>query len=202
MVIAVGAAPVPCRAQALPAPPEPRLLEPTLHLEVHGAAVLPLERQNLCPAGFGCILGAGFGAGALVERRAADGVGLLVGYAVWLVDTGGVYEVGAVHCLRLGVRWVIDQSSRVHPFLEVMGGGLLVTDPLQALTGGGLVSLGGGVEVELTETVGVSVALELWGLAVGPFHTRDGARRAADFGVNVLGQLRVGLTVVIGDPND
>lgn len=191
----------PCAAQALVPPPSPSTLEPTYHLEVHGAAILPIERQNLCPAGFGCVLGGGFGAGAFIERRAADGLGLLVGYQVWLLDSGGVYEVGAVHTLRLGVRWIVDANARVHPFFELMAGAVLITDPGEARTGGGLVSLGAGLEVELTETVAVTVGLDAWAVAVGAFRTRDGAARATDFGVNLLSQLRVGLGVVLDDPN-
>lgn len=201
VLVSVAWAPTSARAQHLVAPPAPTLLEPTYHLEVHGAPVLPIARENACPSGFGCVLGAGFAAGAFVERRAADGLGLLVGYQVWLLDTSGVYEVAAIHTIRLGLRWVIDSRTRVHPFLEVMGGALIFTDPGQAQTGGGLLSLGAGAEIELTETVAVTVALDVWAMAIGAFRTRDGALRAADFGINLVSQLRVGATVLFGDSN-
>jgi hypothetical protein len=188
----------PASAQLVP-PPDPVTLDPTLHLEVHGAAVLPIARENVCPQGYGCVLGAGFAAGAFVEHRSADGLGLLVGYQVWLLDTSGLYEVGAVHTLRLGLRWVIDTRSRIHPFLEVLAGALIVTDPGTAVTGGGLLSLGVGAEIELTETVAVTVALDGWALAMGAFRTRDGADRAANFGVDVVSQLRVGATILLAD---
>lgn len=206
-LLAVTLRAAPCAAQVLVPPPSPSTLAPTYHLEVHGAAMLPIERQNVCPPAaaiprVGCVLGAGFGVGGLVERRGADGVGLLVGYQVWLLDSGAVYEVGAVHTLRIGVRWVIDATARVHPFLEVLIGALLLTDPGEARTGGGLLSLGAGMEVELTETVAVTVGLDLWAFAVGTFRsTRDDVLRAADFGVNLVSQLRVGLGVLFGDPN-
>lgn len=195
------AAPASSRAQSLTAPPAPRELDPIFLLDVHGAAILPVERSAICPPGYGCVMGAGFGAGVTAEHRAADGVGLLVGYDASLLDAAGIYEVAVVHTLRLGVRWVIDASTRVHPFVEILGGALLVTDPLEARTGGGLLTAAAGAELELTEDVAVSLALELWALSVGSFRTRDGAQRATDFGVSVMSQLRVGLVVLFGDPN-
>lgn len=172
--------------------------EPVWALEVHGSAIFPLERGAVCPSGSACLLGGGFGAGAFLLRRSPDGIGFLVGYEVWLLDGGGVYEVGALHSLRLGVRWTIDNSSIVQPLLQATAGAILLTDPAQASTAGGMVAAGTGLEIELTRDVSLSFAAELAFFSVAAFRTRDGADRAADFGVNVALETSAGLVVVLG----
>lgn len=167
-------------------------------LEVHGAAILPLEQSTVCPAGSDCVLGTGFGIGGFFLRRSPDGIGLLAGYEVWLLDGGGVYEISALHSVRLGVRWSLDVSQRAQPFLQATLGGLLLTDPGQATTAGGIVTVGGGTEVELTDTVSVSLGAELTFLSVAPFSTRDGTLRARDFGVNVGLEIHGGVVVLLG----
>lgn len=172
--------------------------EPVWALEVHASAIFPIERGAVCPSGSSCVLGGGFGAGAYLLRRSPDGIGLLVGYEVWLLDGGGVYEVGALHSLRLGVRWTIDNSSIVQPLLQATVGAVLLTDPGQASTAGGLVATGTGMEIELSRDVALSLTAELAFFSVAAFRTRDGAERAADFGVNVALETTAGLVVVLG----
>lgn len=167
-------------------------------LEVHGALVLPFERSTVCPSGGDCVLGNGFGVGGFFVGRSPDGVGLIAGYEVWLLDGGGVYEIAALHSIRLGVRWILDLSSRAQPFLQGTIGAALLTDPGQATTAGGLVTLGGGLEVELTETVSLTFGAELAFLSVAPFSTRDGLARARDFGVNVGLEVHGGVVVLLG----
>ncbi len=172
--------------------------EPVWTLDVHGAAVFPIERGTICPSGSSCVLGGGFGAGAFLLRRSPDGIGLLVGYEVWLLDGGGVYEVGALHSLRLGVRWTLDNSSIVQPLIQATAGALLLTDPAQASTAGGLLTAGAGMEIELTRDVALNLSAELAFFSVAAFRTRDGADRASDFGVNVALETTAGLVVVLG----
>lgn len=172
--------------------------EPVWALEVHASAIFPIERGAICPSGSSCLLGGGFGAGAYLLRRDPDGIGLLVGYQVWLLDGGGVYEVGALHSLRLGVRWTIDNSSIVQPLLQATVGAVLLTDPAQATTAGGVVAGGAGMEIELAPDVSLSLTAELAFFSVAAFQTRDGAVRAADFGVNVALETSAGLVVVLG----
>lgn len=172
--------------------------EPVWALDVHASAIFPIERGAVCPAGASCVLGGGFGAGAYLLRRSPDGVGLLVGYEVWFFNGGGVYEVGALHSLRLGVRWTLDNRSIVQPLLQATVGAVLLTDPAQASTAGGLVGAGTGLEIEVTRDVALSLTAELAFFSVAAFRTRDGADRAADFGVNVALETSAGLVVVLG----
>jgi hypothetical protein len=196
-VLSTLAMALPARADGLEVYPPDQQSE-VYALEVHGAVVLPLEASTVCPAGGDCVIGGGFGAGGIFVRRTPDGIGLLVGYEVWLLDGNGVYEVAALHSLRLGVRWILDDSSRVQPLLQATAGAILLTDPGQATSAGGMLTVGGGMEIELTTDVSVSLAAELAFLALAPFRTRDGVDRAANFGVNVALETTVGLIVLLG----
>lgn len=179
-------------------PPAPESHPATLAVDVHVGAAAPLERSAICPAGAGCVLGAGVGVGAQIERRAADGVGLFAGYDFWLLDSGGVYEIGALHALRGGVRWVIDAATLVHPFVQGSIGFLAFGDTADAAALGGLITAGAGVEIELTESVAFVSALDAWVLSTGPFRAHDGVLRSDPFGVNVALQITVGVAVLVG----
>lgn len=194
---ALSLAPAAARAEGLEVYPAEEQ-DPSFALEVHGAVVMPFERSAVCPAAGECVLGTGFGAGGYFLGRLPGGLSLLAGYEVWLLDGGGVYEVSAIHSLRVGLRWILDPSARAQPFLQGTLGGLLLTDPAQASTAGGLVTLGAGLEVELTEAVALcfSGALDLFSLA--GFATRDGVVRARDFAVNVGLEVQAGVVIQLG----
>lgn len=182
-------------------PPAPQDHGETLSVEVHGAAQAPLARDTICPgAAPQCVFGLGIGLGAQVEWRTADRLGLIAGYDFWMIDGGGVYEIGLFHALRGGLRYTLDDSMVVHPFLDVAIGVLAFGDTSTIATAGGLVTAGGGAEIELSESVMFVTSAEAWLFATAPFETRDGFVRAADFGVNVALQLTVGITVLVGPP--
>jgi len=180
-------------------PPAPQEHGATLAVEIHGAALVPLSRDTICPASASqCVLGLGLGVGAQIEWRTADRIGLFAGYDFWMLDSGGVYELGTIHAVRGGVRYTLDDSMVVHPFLDLAIGLLVFGDTASVATAGGLVTAGGGAEIELSESVLFVTSAEAWMFATGPFATRDGATRSADFGVNVALQLTVGVAILIG----
>lgn len=179
-------------------PPAPEEHGATVAVEVHGAFEAPLERSTICPSGGACVLGLGIGVGAQIERRTADRVGLFAGYDFWLLDSNGVFELGALHAVRGGIRYVIDESSLVHPFVDAAIGFVAFGDTANVATVGGVVTAGGGVELELSESVAFVASAETWLFATAPFETRDAIARAGDFGVNVALQVAIGISVVVG----
>lgn len=182
-------------------PPAPEEHGATLAVEVHGAAQAPLARDAICPgAAPECVFGLGLGVGAQLEWRMADRVGLFAGYDFWMLDSAGVSEVGTLHAIRGGLRYTLDDSQVVHPFLDVAVGLLAFGDTASVATAGGVVTAGGGAEFELSESVVFMSSAEVWMFATGPFETRDGFVRSADFGVNVALQLTVGIAVLVGPP--
>lgn len=180
------------------APPAPHEHGATLSVEVHGSVEGPILRDTICPPGHDCVLGLGLGIGAQIEWRSSDRIALFGGYDFWMIDASGVYELGALHALRGGIRYVLDDSLVVHPFLDVALGVLAFGDTASVATGGGVVTLGGGAEIELSESVAFVTSAEAWLLAMGPFGTRDGAVRSAGFGVDVAVQLTLGVSVLVG----
>jgi hypothetical protein len=207
LVASALAAGAPARADAEPGsehrvapPPAPEEHPATLSVEIHGGVEVPLERGSICPSGAACALGLGVGMGVLVERRTADRVGLFAGYDFWLVDGGAVFELGTLHALRVGLRYVLDDALAVHPFVAGAVGALAFGSTASVATAGGLLTLGGGVEVELSESVAFIGAAEAWFFSTAPFTTRDRVDRADGFGVNVVLQVTVGISVLVGTP--
>jgi hypothetical protein len=190
----------PARAEThhVAAPPDPSTLPPDVTLEIRGAAIVPLYRDALCPGTAQCVFNAGVGVGVGVERRWHDGWGFLSRYDVWVLDAGSLYEIGIMHSARLGVRYVIDQTSIVHPYLEALVGFLAFGDTITVAAAGGSVTVGAGAEVELSDVLVIDLDAELWTLATGYFATRDGVGRSDGFGPNLALQISVGLEVLLG----
>ena len=179
-------------------PPPPEALPPDVTLEIRGAAIIPAYRDALCPGGHQCVFNAGVGVGVGVERRWPDGWGFLSRYDAWIIDASSLYEIGIMHSARIGARYVIDQSSIVHPYLEALAGFLAFGDTTTVASAGGSVTAGAGAEIELTDVLVLDVDAELWALATGYFSTRDGVRRSDGFGPNIAVQISVGLEVLLG----
>lgn len=179
-------------------PPAPAEHPPTLAVEMRVDAEAPIERSAICPAGVGCVLGLGVGLGVRIEQRSADRIGLFVAYDFWLIDGDAIFELATLHAVRAGVRYVIDDSTMVHPFIEGAIGVLAFGDTASVVALGGLVSAGGGVELELSEAVAFVSTFEAWFLSTAPFQTREGTTRSDPFGVNVALQLTVGVSVLVG----
>ncbi len=182
------------------APPPPQQAHaPFVLVEIRALGVAPIARDALCPSGASCVFGPGVGVGASVERRSSDRFGMWAGYDVWLLDSGGVYELGTVHSFRGGVRHVFDDVTRVHPFVS---GGLALlafgdTAGVRALGAG--VSIGVGAELEISEAVALVGNFETWAFGTEAFTSREGVRRAAEPGVNVALQLSLGVSVLLDD---
>ena len=180
-------------------PPPPAERHPALPMiEVHAIAGVPVVTSGVCPPDADCVLGSGFGFGAGLEIRDAAGVGFITSYDFWLIDSGTVFELGTLHAIRGGVRYTIDDASRIHPFLE---GSLLLLafgDTSTIATAGGGLSVGVGAEVELTESVTILSNLGSWLFSLAPFETQGGIRRSADFSIEVAVQLSVGVALTAG----
>ncbi len=179
-------------------PPPPGEQGPELLLDIRGAAVIPVYVGGLCPSGYECVMNAGVGIGVAVEHRWTNRVGLLLAYDAWVVDSDSIFEIGLMHSFRVGVRYVIDASLDVHPFIEACAAFLAFGDTAQVSALGGAITAGGGAEIEISDSIAVAVDAELWTLATGSFETRDGLRRSDGFGANLAVQISVGLQVLLG----
>jgi hypothetical protein len=191
-------APLRASAQAFEVPPPPELAPPWWELELGALAIVPVERSAICPSGADCVMNAGVGLGSRLTYRTPDGIGWGLGYDLWVLDAASLYEVALLHLLRGHFRYVIDDSSRLQPWVGASVGALLFGDAGSVATGGGLVSAGVGAHLELTSEFALVGSAEACVVAVAPFHTRDGALRAEPFGVNLVVEIFLGAMVRLG----
>jgi hypothetical protein len=186
-------------------PPPPPLDTPDWwELELGASAIAPLERSTICPGVTelgrvpSCVLNAGVGVGARVIYRTPEGIGWLVGYDLWVLDSANVYEVALAHAVRGGVRWVVDGSSRIQPWIGATVGAVLFGEPAAVRTGGGLVTVGAGLHAELSDGFAVLASAEARLMGLAPFRTADGARRADPFGASLVLDVTLGALVRFG----
>lgn len=202
VAIALAACPLSARAEDDSAfqLPRPREQAPAWwEFEVDVSFVVPVERTTICPSGFECVLNGGVGLGVRVFYREPAGLAWLGAYDLLAFDSDSVYEISLLHALRFGVRYTLDGSQRVQPWVGATVGALAFGGPNALATGGGLITVAAGAQVELTESLSLVGAAELWAFATGAFRTRDGLERAAGFGVDVLVQFSLGLNARFGE---
>ncbi|MFN7702465.1 MAG: hypothetical protein ACK6CU_21330 [Deltaproteobacteria bacterium] len=185
-------------AERFEVPPPPDEAEPWWELELGALAVAPIERSAVCPAGRDCVMNAGIGLGLRFMRRQPDRVGWGFAYDLWVLDSASLYEIALLHALRGQVRYVLDETSRVQPWIGAGVGALLFGDASRVATGGGLLSGGLGAHFEITSDFALLGSAEAWLFAMAPFSTRDATPRGEPFGVNVVLEVMVGAVVRIG----
>lgn len=178
-------------------PPAPDSLDPELLVDVGLGAVVPIERTDICPGDSLCVLGAGGSFEVEIERRWPMGLGVLVGYDAWFVDSSGVFELGVMQIVFAGLRYTFATELDLHPSLQIGAGALLFGDTFLPSTVGGAAKAGAGVELELTDSVALSGGAQLWLFTTSPFTTgRDRAMRSEGLGLNVALQLNLALSIL------
>ncbi len=157
----------------------------------------PLSGGAFCPAGAACILGGGIALGAGVGRRWTSGLSLALAYELWLLDSGGVFEVFVVQSVSAALRFTALPSWRTHPFLEGRAGAAAMGDSFRVGALGALFESRVGVDLELTARAAVTGFIGLRWLLSTPFTTpNDGVRRGEFGGPATALTLGVGLLVV------
>lgn len=178
-------------------PPAPEQRAPELIAQVHLAAVIPLERTDICPGESLCVLGGGADVGVEIERRWPFGLGVLVAYDAWFVDSGGVFELGVAQIVRAAVKYVFLGDDSVHPAIHLGVGALVFGDTLIVSTVGGAIELGASCELELTESVALTFGTQGWLFTTIPFTTaRDRTPRSEGLGINAALQINMGLSIL------
>jgi hypothetical protein len=159
-------------------PPAPAQAPPRLAFDVHTGFSAPLRNTSLCPPNAGCVMQSGGGVGGSAERRWASGIGIMVAYDLWFLDTDSVYELGVQQLLRAGLRYTMPTDIVFHPVFEVTGGFMGYGDTFAIATVGVLAQVMAGAEVELTAAFGLRVGLGVRAFSHTKFRTeRDGVQR-------------------------
>lgn len=165
-------------AEAFEVPPPPAKAPPRLAFDVHTGFSAPLRNDSLCPRGAGCVLQSGGGVGGSAERRWPSGIGVVVAYDLWFLDTDSVYELGVQQLLRAGLRYTVPTQIVFHPVFELTGGGMGYGDTFRIETVGILAQVMGGAEVELTASFGLRAGLGVRAFSHTEFRTeRDNVLR-------------------------
>ncbi len=177
--------------------PNPRREGPALNGEVHISMVFPVRTHHLCPDGAACILGSGVGVWGIVERRWSSGIALGVGYEVWFLGAGGVYELTVLQSLQGRMRYFFLQNKRLHPFLGLGLGLLTIGDGLtRYATIGGALEGTAGIEIELTITLALVLSVSGRMFTTAPFKSpNDNVRRADGFGLDAAVSAQAGFTI-------
>jgi hypothetical protein len=165
-------------------------------LSFHSGWFVPVAADALCPAGVDCVMNGGFHVRFGAERRWASGFALGGSYEATLFDSDAAYEIGVLQGLRVLGRFLFPSGNNLHPFVGVGAGPTLFGDTFGVDTAGGAVDLVVGAEVELTDTLWLSIALPWRILYLAPFTTEsDGVRRAKS-GATTAFMVEVGLEVL------
>lgn len=185
--------------EAFEPPPSPRTLPARMIGELHGDFVLTFAEDHLCPEGAGCVFGNGAGVGGTLWWRWNTGSAIGVGYDLWLLGGGGVFEFASLQFVRASVRQHLFPHSRLHPFIGTSLGLELFGDTFRASTVGVGVDLEGGFEVEINARLAFVAKLAVRLFTTSEFVSRhDGARRASGFGISGASALQFGLMIAAG----
>ena len=143
------------------------------------------------------MFGGGAGLGGVLEWRWPSGLGMGLGYDLWLLDGNGVHELSTMQAVRWTLRYHFLPDRLVHPWVGGGLGGLLFGDTFAADAGGVLADLQAGVEVELTASLAFTVGLLARFFTTSSFRTAsDGVERADDVGLNGALVLTAGLVLL------
>lgn len=185
-------------------PPQPiDELPPALNYEVHLGLMLPIEVSDVCPAEADCILDGGGGVGVFLAQRWPAGLAIGLDYQAWFVDSSSVFELGVLQSLHAYSRFYFMPTNVAHPFVGVGVGGMLFGDTLNISTIGLSAEALAGVELELTESIGLVFSVPVRMLRMGRFVSpRDRVARGEDGSPSWLWGLRLALSVALDEPED
>lgn len=179
----------------LPPPPNER---PTVRAaEVYVGFVVPYSNRSMCPSGSECVMGSGGQLGFSYEWRRRHGLALGIGYDLSILGGGTLWSAGTMQNVSFSGRYLFLPTRAIHPFIGFGVGGLLFGNLFSVSTAGGSADARFGVELEVTDSLAVTLAVNTRAIVTAPFTTStDGVQRARHGEPNVLGAFQVGLVLV------
>ncbi|NLY93148.1 MAG: hypothetical protein GXY23_03875 [Myxococcales bacterium] len=177
----------PASAAALELPPPRSGLPKVIVGMVEGAIQAGTYDRPLCPRREACLLDVGGAVGVRLEWRFPSLVSTGLGLDYGFFDADGLYEVGTLATLRWTTRALFMPLVRYHPLVDVGIGPALFGGNFSVDTVGAVLDLRGGVEIEITSTMAVDLALGARLLGVAPFTaSNDDVERGRPFGPSVI----------------
>lgn len=197
------------------APPPPPAIEsadpsplapsrpPPLHVEYIQYGVAIVAEVNLSAGGtcgeeitsrVPCILGNGGGPVIRLGYRTPGPWYVGGAYEFVKMDSGNLYRLGIFQQLRAELRYLPDIGSRVAPFFTAGLGGVAYGNEWGAETGGGVITMGAGVEIEVTRHAIVGAGINYRTVMLAPWIDTAGHKRmfgvSQFLGLEVLLELR------------
>lgn len=166
-----------------------------LGFEVHMGAMFPWRNRPLCPEGAACVFNGGGGIGGTLEKRWPAGMAIGFGYDAWFPNTKGIYDLGVMHGMRAQIRYLSARRSLVHPYIGGGVGANIFGDAVRVATVGWSLDVLLGLEVELSEVLGLQIGFPVRIFANDAFNTdRDRVERPS--GINVAQSIHLGVVVL------
>ncbi len=174
---------------------------PPLHVEYiqYGVAIAAetnLDAGGTCPEGakVPCILGSGGGLGIRLGYRAPGPWYVGGAYEFIKMDSSNLYRLGIFQQLRAEVRYLPDIGYRAAPYVAFGLGGVAYGNEWGVETGGGLVYVGAGVEVEVSRVALIGASLVYRPVLIAPWTDTAGQERklgvAQFIGIDLLLEIR------------
>jgi hypothetical protein len=172
----------------------------------YGVAVVadaPLSGGDVCPAGATepCILGPGGGLAIRVGYRARDPWYFGGAYEFSRHDSSNLLKLAVLQQVRAEGRYYLDRGQRTTGFLAFGLGLHLYGNEWSAETGGGIATIGGGAELQISATTMLGGAVMYRLLVPRAWTDSAGVRRADRFaGFGVAHVLALELTLEVREP--
>ncbi len=140
-----------------------------------------LSAGDVCPSGAPtpCILGSGFGLALRAGYRARDPWYVGGAYEFSRQESSNLIRLAILQQLRFETRYYFDRGRRTTPFLAGAIGGMLYGGEWSASTAGGLLSVGAGLEYQVSATTVIGFA-PMYRLIVPHAWTDSAQQRRAD----------------------
>ena len=189
-------------SEQMPAPP-PRSLE----YFQYGAALVGEtvgSAADVCPTSTGsapCILGSGGGLAIRVGYRSRGAWFLGGAYEFTRHDSSNLLRLAILQQLRGEARYYADQGTRLTPFVAFAAGGVLYGSEWGAETGGLVLSVGPGLEFQITQSTVIGFAPMYRALVLRSFVDSAGQPRADSFfGFGLAHLIGLELVFEVRDP--
>lgn len=180
-------------------PPNPEDRQPELLANVHLGSIFQFSAADICPGGASCVLGNGAALGVSLEWRWPTGLGTFLGYEVWFVDSGGVFELGTAQIVRAGLVYAFQTGARLRPIARIAAGALVFGDTGLISTVGGAVDAGLAGELELTSSASLTLGADLRLFTTTPFvSARDDTLRTESLNIALYTYIGIAIVTVRG----
>lgn len=198
---AVLAFPELARAESTAAPPPSSVEYLQYGVSLHTLTLL--SGGSVCPEGAAtpCIVGSGGGLGLRVGYRSRGPFYLGAGFQLSRLNSSNLLRLGILQRLTADGRYYFDRGSRLTPYLMAGLGGAIYGNEWGASSGGAALSLGLGLEYQISERTVITFLPIYQPILFREFRDQTGqARGSGPLGFGLAHWLAVQFAIEARDP--